>query len=102
MATPSWTAICSALTALSFALFYFLSDKLGVYRWADFIKAAGTSTLTCYLLPYIAYALWTISEIRVAEFLNTGAVGLLKSALFAILIIQLTGLLGRWGIKLKI
>ncbi len=35
MGTPSWTAICSALTALSFALLYFLSDKLGIYRWAD-------------------------------------------------------------------
>ncbi len=45
MGTPSWTAICSAITALSFALLYLLNDKLGFYRWADFIKAAGTSTL---------------------------------------------------------
>lgn len=101
-ATPSWTALCSGITAISFALLYFLSDKLGIYRWADFIKAAGTSTLTCYLLPYIIYALWTIFGIGVAEFFNTGIVGLLKSSLFAILIIQLTGLLGRWNIKLKI
>jgi len=81
---------------------HFLSDKLGIYRWANFIKAAGTSTLTCYLIPYFAYALWTISGITVSEFINTGVVGLLKSLLFAILIIQITSLLGRWSIKLKI
>ncbi len=102
MATPSWTAICSGITALAFAFLYLLSDKMGLYRWADIIKTAGSSTLTCYLLPYIVYALWVIIGLTPIEFLNTGVVGLLKSALFAILIIQLTGLLGRWSIKLKI
>ncbi len=102
MTTPSWTAICSGITVLAFAFLYLLSDKMGLYRWADIIKAAGSSTLTCYLLPYIVYALWVIIGLTSIEFLNTGVVGLLKSALFAILIIQLTGLLGRWSIKLKI
>ena len=102
MATPSWTAICSGITALAFAFLYLLSDKMGLYRWADIIKAAGSSTLTCYLLPYFVYALWVIIGLTPIEFLNTGVVGLLKSALFAILIVQLTGLLGRWSIKLKI
>ena len=102
MATPSWTAICSGITALAFAFLYILSDKMGLYRWADIIKAAGSSTLTCYLLPYFVYALWVIIGLTPIEFLNTGVVGLLKSALFAFLIIQLTGLLGRWSIKLKI
>lgn len=102
MGTPSWAAICSGITALSFALLYFLCDKLGIYRWADIIKAAGTSTLTCYLIPYFVYAFWTISGITVADFINTGVLGLLKSLLFAILIIQITSLLGRWNIKLKI
>ena len=102
MATPSWTAICSGITALAFAFLYLLSDKMSLYRWADIIKAAGSSTLTCYLLPYFVYALWVIIGLTPIEFLNTGVIGLLKSALFAILIIQLTGLLGRWSIKLKI
>ena len=102
MATPSWTAICSGITVLVFACLYFLSDEMGLYRWADIIKAAGSSTLTCYLLPYIVYSLWVIIGLTPIEFLNTGVIGLLKSALFAIIIIQLTGLLGKWNIKLKI
>jgi heparan-alpha-glucosaminide N-acetyltransferase len=102
MATPSWTAICSGISMLAFVFMYVLTDKLGIYRWADFIKAAGTSTLTCYLIPYFVYGLWVIIGLTPIEFLNTGLVGILKSLLFSILIIQLTGLLGRWNIKLKI
>ena len=102
MATPSWTAICSGISMLAFVFMYLLTDKLGIYRWADFIKAAGTSTLTCYLIPYFVYGLWVIIGLTPIEFLNTGLVGILKSLLFSILIIQLTGLLGRWNIKLKI
>lgn len=102
MATPSWTAICMGITALSFGFMYILSDKLGIYRWADIIKAAGTSTLTCYLVPYLVYGIWVIIGLSPLEFLNTGYIGLLKSILFSILIIQITGWLGKLNVKLKI
>ncbi|MCP4311549.1 MAG: DUF5009 domain-containing protein [Bacteroidetes bacterium] len=102
MATPSWTAICSAIAALSFAALHLLSDKMGKDRWAKPIEPAGSSTLTCYLIPYFIYALWTLCGITAPEFINTGMVGLLKSVLFSIMIIQLTRLLVRWNIKLKI
>jgi hypothetical protein len=59
-------------------------------------------TLTCYLVPYFVYALSALSGISLPDTLSTGAVGILKSILFALLIIQLTGLLGRLKIKLKI
>jgi len=102
LATPSWTAICAGITALSFALFYLLSDKGGWHRWAGIIEPAGSMTLTCYLVPYFVYALSALSGISLPDTLSTGAVGILKSILFALLIIQLTGLLGRLKIKLKI
>lgn len=102
LATPSWTAICSAISLFSFAALYLISDKGGFYRWANPIGPAGSSTLTCYLVPYLIYAFWILLGITVPEFLNTGLVGLLKSALFAFLVIQLGGLLGKWNIRLKI
>ena len=102
LATPSWTAICAGITALSFALFYLLADKKGWYRWAGIIEPAGSMTLTCYLIPYYVYAFRALSGISLPDTLTTGSVGILKSILFAILIIQLTGLLGRLKIKLKI
>ena len=102
MATPSWTAICAGITSLSFAVLYLLSDKLGITRWAHVIEPAGYSTLTCYLVPYYVYALGALSGLSLPGALNTGWIGIVKSILFSILIIQLTGLLGKIRIRLKI
>jgi len=102
MATPSWTAICAGITVLSFAAMYLLADKAGWFRWANIIEPAGSMTLTCYLVPYFVYAFRTLSGFSLPEVLTTGGIGILKSILFAILIIQITGLLGRIKIKLKI
>ncbi len=102
MATPSWTAICAGITVLSFAGMYLLADKAGKFRWAGLIEPAGSMTLTCYLVPYFVYAFRNILSISLPESLTTGGIGILKSILFALLIIQLTGLLGRLKIKLKI
>ena len=102
LATPSWTTICAGITALGFALMYLLADKAGWFRWARIIEPAGSSTLTCYLLPYYVYAFRSLSGFSLPESLTTGGIGILKSILLALLIIQLTGLLGRIGIKLKI
>ncbi|MCK4750478.1 MAG: DUF5009 domain-containing protein, partial [Bacteroidales bacterium] len=101
-ATPSWTAICAGISTLSFAALYLLADKLGKSRWADVIKPAGYSTLTCYLVPYYVYAIAAMSGLHLPDALTTGMVGILKSVVFSILIIQLTGLLGKWNIRLKI
>jgi hypothetical protein len=102
MATPSWTAICASITALAFAVMYLLADKAGKFHWAGLIEPAGSMTLTCYLVPYFVYAFREILVIRLPESLTTGGVGILKSLLFALLIIQITGLLGRVHIRLKI
>ncbi len=102
LATPSWTAICASLTALSFALMYLLADKAGKFRWAGIIEPAGSMTLTCYLVPYFVYAFRNMLGIQLPDYLTAGGVGIIKSILFAILIIQLTGLLGKLQIRLKI
>ena len=101
-ATPSWTAICAAITAIAFAGVHLLADRAGWYKWADIIRAAGTSTLTCYLVPYFAYAIRDLSGLTLPSVLTTGIAGILKSILFAILIIQITGILERMKIRLKI
>lgn len=101
-ATPSWTTICAGITVLAFALMYLLADKAGKFRWAEIIEPAGSMTLTCYLVPYFVYAFRNMLSISLPESLTTGGVGILKSILFALLIIQITGLLGKLKIKLKI
>ena len=62
---------------------------------------AGRSTLTCYLLPAWYTLFCGLCSNYAAIFLE-GWIGLMKSLLFALLIIVLTGLLERINIRLKI
>lgn len=102
-ATPSWTSICAGITALTFALIVYLTEILNQRNWYLPIKAAGTSTLTCYLLPYIHYALLTLLSIpQLPAFLRTGGIGLAKSLVYALIIVMITGLLEKRKIRLKI
>lgn len=101
-ATPSWTTICSALSIVAFILLIMLVDKKGKEEWFDIIKPAGTSTLTCYLLPYYHYALYSMIGISLPLFLRTGLTGVGKSLLYALLIILITGWLEKYRIRLKI
>lgn len=101
-ATPSWTSICAGISILAFVLLHFIADVKGRTKWAGLIAPAGSSTLTCYLMPYFAYAFVALLGWSLPEVLTEGVVGLLKSMLFALLVIQFTGLLNRVQIGLKI
>ncbi|HEY0899020.1 MAG TPA: DUF5009 domain-containing protein [Sphingobacteriaceae bacterium] len=101
-ATPSWTAICTGISVLSFAVLAYITDIKGRVRWYDLIKPAGISTLTCYLLPYIHDALISLVPLRLPLVLRTGPVGLGKSLVFSLLIIGLAGLLQKRRIRLKL
>ena len=68
----------------------------------DIIKPAGTATLTCYIIPYIWYAAQQLLGWHYPELLNAGAPGLLRSLIFSLIIVQLTGLLVKAKIKLKV
>lgn len=99
--TPSWILICSAITITMFMLVFYLTDILGKGNWFAFIKTAGTDTLLCYLMPYIVYCLF-LTDIRLPDALVTGGVGLLKSAVFALLMVQMARLLTKVGVKVKL
>ncbi len=101
-ATPAWLFLCSAITILSFTAIYWLVDEGRKATWFAFIKPAGTDTLLCYLIPYFAYAFTTLLNLHLPEVLLTGGVGLLKSFLFALLCVWITGRLNKIGIRLKL
>ncbi|MBA4850438.1 DUF5009 domain-containing protein [Emticicia sp. BO119] len=97
-ATPTWVFICCGVAFITYAFIYWLVDLQHKAHWFNIIKPAGTSTLTCYLIPYIVYSFYVALPVS----LTFGIVGLIKSMLFALLIIGITALLGKIGIKLKI
>lgn len=101
-ATPAWVGICSGISFLTFAFLFWLVDLKKIKNWANIIQPAGTATLTCYLIPYIWYAVITLAGISLPMYLRTGIIGLIKSACFSLLVILLTGVINRVGIKLKI
>lgn len=101
-ATPAWIGICSGISYLFFGALYLLIDIRNGKKWFSFIDPAGTSTLTCYLIPYYWYSVMALTGISLPLSMRTGAAGIIKSILFALLIVQITGLLERINIKLKI
>lgn len=101
-ATPAWLFLCSAFTILGFLVIYWIADVYRKESWFDIIKPAGTATLLCYLIPYFAYFTTRALGIGLPDFMLTGGVGLLKSFLFALLCVFITGALIRAGVRMKL
>jgi predicted acyltransferase len=100
-ATPTWVFLCNGIAFGFLAAIYYLVDLNGKTNWFNLIKPAGTSTLTCYLIPYVYYSL-AIYVFTLPVFLKTGAVGLIKSFVYALIIVGITALLGKVKVRLKI
>lgn len=101
-ATPAWLFLCSAFTILAFVAIYWVADVGRKAKWFDLIKPAGTATILCYLVPYLVYGVRNILHISLPEVLRTGGIGLIKTFLFAMLCVAVTGLLIRFGVRMKL
>lgn len=101
-ATPSFTLVCAGIGTAVFALMVYIVDVRQWAGWYRFIKPAGSSTLTSYLLPYIHYALLGVVGWQLPELLRTGGIGIVKSLGYALLIISITGILERQRVRLKL
>lgn len=101
-ATPSWMLICSGISVFLFVLMIELVRSKAALKCYKAIRPAGSSTLTCYLVPYVFYALIGTAYTQLPAILTTGVAGMAKSLLFAYLIIQITAALEKKSWKLKI
>ena len=100
--TPAWVFICIGISILVFEGLIWLVDVRGKKDYFRIIRPAGTSTLTCYLLPYFQVALLELFMIKYPDLFNTGFTGLLRSIITAFIIIWLTGLLEKRRLRLKV
>jgi predicted acyltransferase len=103
-ATPSWILICTGISLGCFIILAYVVDLENKDQWYNLIKPAGTITLTCYLLPYIHFALFKMlpETYRLPLFLRDGWTGVFKSLVFAFLIVLLTGVFEKKKIRLSI
>ena len=109
-ATPTWVLYCSAITIGVYGLLHWAVSK-GKANWFNIIKAGGTATLSCYVMPYFlqnflySFKYGFLSQPIYGffpEWMKTDMGGLIKCAVWALLCILFTALLERYKIKLKI
>jgi heparan-alpha-glucosaminide N-acetyltransferase len=103
-ASPSWVLICTGISLFCFVILIYFMDIKGKESAVKWLKPAGTSTLTCYLLPYFHYSILVLlgPGILLPLVLRTGGIGIIKSLLYAFVIILITGWLEKKRLRLSI
>jgi len=101
-ATTAWISICIGIGTLLFVLLIYLVDLKGNQHWFKAIRPAGTSTLTCYLIPYLLYSVYVLAGFRYPQFLNEGLGGIIRSFAVSFIVIWIGGVLEKKKLRLKI
>jgi len=102
--TPSWILLSMGISLATFVFLAYIMDLKGLRSWYKVIRPAGTSTLTCYLLPNIHFAIYHLigEKWRLPANLRTDGAGIVKCILYAFFIVLLTGILERRKFRLSI
>ena len=100
--TPAWVLICTGISILMFEVMIYLVDLKGKKNWFRLIWPAGTSTLTCYLIPYLMVGLFSLIDFNYPHFMNHGIGGFFRSWLVGFVVIMIGGFLEKRRLKLKI
>ena len=101
-ATPTWLFVCNAISFTMVGILYYLTDVKGKADWFALIKPAGTVTLTCYIIPYLWYSVQNLLGWPYPELLCAGVPGLLRSMVYAFIVVQMAGWLMKANVRLKI
>jgi predicted acyltransferase len=107
-ATAPWCLASAALTTLAWLLLFLLADVKRWRRWPSTLFVAGENALVAYLLaPFVLSVFELLTPIFGGENpyarLGAGVIpGLIRSAIFALAIVWLTGALKRAGIRMHL
>ena len=94
LGTPTWVLISLSTAIFLYIVLHWVIDIKKISDWYRYFKIAGTATLTCYLIPYVYYSFRTLLGITFPELFITGLAGLIKSFLYALIVISIC-----WGLK---
>jgi predicted acyltransferase len=107
-ATVPWGLVSSALTAAAWVAVFVLVDVLGRKGWPRSFAIAGENPLVAYLMAPFLLSLFTLSAPLFggrdvyAALGGTPAVGLVRSAVFAWLVVRLTGWMRSKGVRIQL
>ena len=107
-ATVPWGLVSSALTGGAWVAIFVLVDVLGFRRWPRSFAIAGENPLVAYLMaPFLlsvfalATPLFGGTNVYAALGETTG-IGLVRSAVFAWLVVRLSGFLRSRGVRVQL
>lgn len=100
--TAPWVLYCLAISFMALLLLHYLADIRGKAHWFNPFRPAGTATLTCYMMPTVAYALLAWLGINYPAWACEGLGGIVRSLVFAALMVACTAALSKLKIQLKI
>jgi heparan-alpha-glucosaminide N-acetyltransferase len=97
--TPTWCLYCTAANLLIALLLLWIADVKGWRAWASFAKPAGENPLLPYFLADIPYfpQLYWMTAIG-----TSGSWGVLRATLLTGLVLVVSGLLMRFGVRLRV
>lgn len=100
-ATAPWCLISSALCCAIFVFMYWIMDVLNIRKWSVVLRPAGENPLLAYIMPGILYSVLGLCGVKILDQFSEGGIGIARSAVFALLVIGITAVLGRMRIRLK-
>jgi predicted acyltransferase len=107
-ATLPWGLVSASLTCAAWVAVFVIADVLGLARWPRSVVIAGENPLLAYLLAPLLLSLTALaapafggSDPYAALGATTG-IGLVRSAVFAWLVVRLSGLLRSRGIRFQL
>jgi predicted acyltransferase len=99
-ATPTWCLWSSGMSVVLFLAIYYLADVRGRQGWAALVKPAGSNTLLTYLLPDLFY--FIAGGLYVMLPWQVGWLGVVRSLVFTVFILQVSSLLSKKGIRMQL
>ena len=107
-ATVPWGLVSSALTCGAWVVVFVLVDVLGHRRWPRSFAIAGENALLAYLMAPFLASLFALSAplfggTNLYEALGqTTGIGLVRSAVFAWLVVRLSGWMRSRGVYVQL
>jgi heparan-alpha-glucosaminide N-acetyltransferase len=107
-ATVPWGLVSSALTCAAWAAVFVLVDILGFKRWPRSFTIAGENPLVAYLMAPFLLSLFALLTPLLggtdyyAALGRTTGIGLVRSAVFAWLVVRLSGWMRSRGVRVQL
>jgi heparan-alpha-glucosaminide N-acetyltransferase len=107
-ATVPWGLVSSALTSAAWVAVFVLVDILSFRRWPRSLTIAGENPLVAYLMAPFLLSLFALATPLFgganvyATLGETTGIGLIRSVVFAWLVVRLSGWMRSWGVRVQL